>query len=67
MDALMGCSIMTNVSVNASNLFAPMQTAIVYCQRTIVVVILGKVVRVVLIARGGVVFRMIVFVIQEVR
>ena len=67
MGALMGCSITTNVSVNVSNRFAPMQMAIVYCQRTIAVVILGKVVRVVLIARGGVVFRMIVFVIQEVR
>ena len=67
MDALMGCSITTNVSVNASNLFAPMQTAIVYCRRIIVEGTRGQVVRVVLIARGGAAFRMIVFVIQEVR
>ena len=67
MDALMGCTIMTNVSVNVSNPFAPMQMAIVYCQLITVAVILGKVVRVVLIARGGAVFRMIVFATQEVR
>jgi hypothetical protein len=67
MDAHTECGILTNVSVNAYNHFAPMPTAIVYYHWIIVGGIHGEIVPGAWIVRGGIVCRRRRLVIREIR